>query len=282
MSEFSKKKDGPESNDGSKVTGPVKIEWITKKYGMAQIYQSGLEYCFISRDWKQCCPMVLCKDFLQDAIQAMHHDKSVSIYGFTYNPQTCEPLYMGRTRVAIANASDKDFSAKIPALLDFLHQFEKKLHLVRTKARPTANPPKKYTSGVWVLESSNRWMVSPPMLSMYTLLLRLGFCHTSGIDYAETIKEILDGKVTPYQTQDKSQLQNARPGIDKILKYGYAKIFFREPKKNYPDVGTSAMHHNAGICAFTSGASKALVSHWHRNLDHPSQQKKKPPKPSKA
>jgi hypothetical protein len=264
MSFFSKTKTA--ATDGKKAARPVKIDWLSQKYGLAQVYSSGLEYCFVSRDWKQCCPMVYCKDFLQDAIQAIYHGKSVSIYGFTYNPETCEPLYMARTRLAIGNASDKAFSEKIPSLLDFINQIEKRLRLVRSKIRLVGNPPKRYGSGVWVMESSNRWMLSPPMLSMYTLLLRVGFCHTKGEDYADTIKKIIDGEIKPYQSKDKGQLQTAMAGIDMVLKHGYAKIFFKDPKKNYPNIATANMHNNTGICSFTSGISKEYVKHWHRDL----------------
>jgi len=272
MALFTMKKDTKKKDD-AKASRPVKIEWLTKKYGLSQVYSTGLEYCFISRDWKQCCPMVYCKDFLQDAIQATYHEKSVSIYGFTYNPQTCEPLYMRRTRMALGNASDSGFSDKIPNVMDFLHQFEKKLRLVRSKARQVENPPKRYKSGVWVIESSNRWILSPPMLSLYTLLLRVGFCHTKGEDFAETIKKIIAGKISPYQSNDKKQLSQAKDGIDKILKFGYAKIFFKNPKKNYPAITTSSMHNHTGICSFTSGASMSHVQHWHRDLDKPKSDK---------
>jgi hypothetical protein len=118
-------------------------------------------------------------------------------------------------------------------------------------------------------------MLSPPMLSLYTLLLRVGFCHTQGEDYAETIKKITGGTVPPYQSNDKSQLSSAQQGIERILKYGYAKIFFKDPKKNYPAIATSNMHHHTGICSFSGGASKSHVGHWHRDLDQPKSDKKK-------
>ena len=250
-----------------KSGGPMEIIWLANSPGMAQIYRQGLEYCFISHDWKQCCPFIYCKDFLQDAIQAVHHGKAVGIYGFSYNPATCEPLYMERTRMAIANASDKDFASKIPHAIDFLNQFEKQLKLVRSIARPCSNPPKTYGNGVFILDSSNRWMVSPPMMSMYALLLRVGFCHTKGEDYAMTIKKIVEGKISPYQTHDKSYLTTAQVGIEKILKFGYARIFYKDPKKNYPDCNTSSMHNSTGIVAFSTGDSKHVVNHWHRDLE---------------
>ena len=262
---FCKKKD--ENNDDLKTGGPVKINWLSKKPGMSQIYKQGLEYCFISHDWKQCCPFVFCKDFLQDAVQAVHHGKAIGIYGFTYNPATCEPLYMERTRIALANAHDPEFASKVPNAVDFLNQFEKQLKLVRTVARPCSNSQKTYANGIFIFDASSRWMISPPMLSMYTLLLRIGFCHTKDEDYAETIKKVIEGKIVPYQRDDKVYLTSAKAGIDKILKYGYSRIFYKDPKKNFPDCNTSSMHNSSGIVSFSTGTSKSVVNHWHRNIE---------------
>ena len=250
-----------------KAGGSIAVTWLTNKPQLAQVYSHGLEYCFVSHDWKQCCPFVFCKDFLQDAIQATHHGKTVGIYGFSYDPSHCEPLYMERTRIALANSKDKDFAVKLPAAVDFLNQIEKHLKLVRTIARTCSNPPNAYANGIFILDSSNRWMVSPPMLSMYSLLLRVGFCHTKGDDYAETIKKVIEGKIPPYQTNDVGQLSSAKSGIDKILQYGYARIFYKDPKKNYPDCNTSSMHNSTGIVSFAKGISKSVVDHWHRDLE---------------
>ena len=270
---FGKKKDP--KNDGSKGNvGPVKVDWAIRKSSMSQIYRRGLEYCFISRDWRQCCPFVYCKDFLQDAILACHYGKAVNIYGFNYNPATCEPIYMDRTRIALANSSDKDFSNKIPAVVDFMNQIEQQLKMVRTHTRSCANPPRKYSNGVFILDSSNRWMLSPPMMSMYSLLVRISFCHTKGECFAETIKKIIGGNVAAYQNNDQSQLASAEEGINKILKYGYAHVFHRDPKKNYPDVNTGTIHNSTGIVSFSTGVSRSIVPHWHRNLETTVEKKK--------
>jgi hypothetical protein len=271
---FGKKK-APKNEGAENGSGPVEIEWMRAKPSMAQVYSQGLEYCFLSRDWKQCCPFVYCKDFLQDAILACHYGKTVNIYGFDYNPAACEPLYMDRTRIAVANAADKTFADKIPAVVDFMNQIEQKLKMVRTHARSCSNPQKAYSNGVFIIDSSNRWMLSPPMLSMYSLLLRVGFCHVKGEDFADTVKKVVDGKVSPYQKNDRSQLASAQQGIEKILKYGYARIFHKDPKKNYPDVNTSTMHYSTGIVSFSTGISKSVVPHWHRDLEKADEKKKK-------
>lgn len=253
----------------------IKIEWLAKQKKTAQIYSSGLEYCFISEDNKQIFTLVYCKDFLQDAIQAFYYNRKASIYSFEYDPSKDLPLSLTKTRLALANSSDKNFIDKIPSVQDFIHQIEKKLKLLRTTFY-SANPPsQKYNSAVF-LEGSNRWMLSPPMISLYTLLLRTGFVHKIGDSFEDTIQKVRDGKTKPYQSHDADYLRGGQTGIDRILKNGYARIFYKDPKRNYPEgVSVSKMHGSFGIVGYSSEYTKQDVRYWHRDLNKAKKEKAK-------
>lgn len=255
---------------------PIQIEWLKKKPALCQAYETGLEYSFIDGNNNQVCCFVTCKDFLQDAITAMYHKKKIEIYGFKYDAAKDRPVYADKTRIAIANSQDKKFSDKIPAMIDLVNQVERKLHLIRTTATAVANPPKKYEKcGVFVLDSSSRWMLSPPMLSLYTLLIRVGFVHKIGDDYSKTFKRLVNHKIEPYQESDAEQLSAAQSGIERILKYGYAKLFYKDPERNFPDVPIESMHNYYGIVSYATGQTKSRMKYWHRDPD-------KKPKPKKA
>lgn len=246
----------------------VEVKWLKTpcSNSIAQIYSSGLEYCFISEDMKQCHAMVYCKDFLQDAVQAFLHGKSASIYGFNYNPKDKPLLFTKKTRVALANKSDNNLKERIPHLIDFLNQFNKRLHLKPTKVREVSNPPKPYAKcGVFLTDGSARWMNSPPMISMYSLLLRCGCAHTIGNDCMDTINGIIKGTVKPYQRNDSSQLSGALKGIEIILKLGYRPFFYIDTTKNYPkETYIDTMHNSAGIVGFSNGFSRQICPYWHR------------------
>ena len=246
----------------------VSVEWLTKVYGLSQIYSSGLEFCFISKDMKQACAFMFCKDFLQDALMATHNKSKINIYGFSYDSKKDNPIDLDRTRIAVTNSKDNDFASKIPAMMDFIHQFERKLKLIRSSCYAVENPPTKYAKcGVFIIEGSNRWMRSPPMISLYSLLIRVGFTHKIGNTIEKTMDDLIKGKSKPYQNNDKSQLQGAKTGIDTILKYGYAKVFFNDPKMNFPNIPEHNMHYNMGIVAYSGGMSKQHIKHWHRDLN---------------
>jgi len=243
-----------------------KIEWYTTKTTLYQVYRSGLEYAFASQDNKQVCPFVYCKDFLQDAIQGCLHQIKRKIFGFTYDPEKHHPLCLKQTRLLVTCAKDSRFRHKIANCLDFINQIERELKLKTTVATECANPPTQYLlSGIWLLEGSRRWMISPPMISMYALFLRIGFIHTVGRHYEDTILDVINKKVTPYQNKDRKQLIDALPGIRRILRFGDRKIFHRDIKANYPaKVSVGVMHNHLGIVKFSQQEMKSLFPYWHR------------------
>lgn len=245
----------------------IQIQWLKNGTGhIAQIYSSGLEFCFVSDDMRQCHNFVYCKDFLQDVVHGFIHKKKASIYGFSYDPTSQPPICMDMCRIALVNSSDKNFKEKIPHMVDFVNQIAKKLHLRRTQVFEAIDPPKKYAKcGVFLLDGSSRWMNSPPLISMYSLFVRCGFSHTKGNDFMETINGIVNDKIKPYQSNDKTQLSGALKGIKNILNLGYRKFFYIDNEKNYPEsTRVDTLHNSCGIVAFSGGSSRSVVPYWHR------------------
>ncbi len=178
----------------------------------------------------------------------------------------------------VANNLDKDFAKKIEGVVDFINQFEKRVHLIRTTAYECEPTPKKWgkTGGVWMFEGSGRWALSPAMISLYTLLLRCGFSHKTGTDFDETCKGIIDGKIktiggkgTRYSgCYDDGYLRDAQPGINLILKHGYRKVFYKEAKDNFPSkLAVGTMHDCCGIVGFSEKKVKGTMPYWFRLFD---------------
>ena len=247
--------------------GKINVKWLpAKSGGIAQIYSSGLEYALCNEKYEQCHDFVFCKDFVQDAIHAHLYGGVASIYGFTYNPKEQPKLSLDRLRLLCVNSSDSKMLEKVPNVLDLLNQFCKKLKIKPTKAFLVANPPAKYKkNGCFLIDASGMWNNAPVLVSMFTLLLRVGFVHKQGENCLETLKNLVDGKIKPYQSNDRSYIQQSMDGIEKILKWGYRKFFFINIEKNYPkgtNIGT--MHNQTGIVAFSSGSTKSVCKYWTR------------------
>lgn len=243
-----------------------KIDWYLTEEMLNQAYRAGLEYAFVSRNFKQICPFVLCKDFLQDALQSYLCGIRCQIHGFIYDPQIHKPIYTKKLRIIIACSKDLHFRDRIHHMLDFLNQIEDILHIKRTTIRECAKPPEKYKAGgIWLLESHKRWMISPPMLSMYTLMIRIGLVHTIGDKADSSMFKVQTGLVKGYGRYDKGQMKAARKGVDCILRLGDKKIFSNDMRKNYPAfVSLKDMHKYMGIVGFSKKYTKHYMLQWHK------------------
>ena len=250
----------------------IKIKWLNSPISAAsQIYDSGLEYCLINKEHEQCHPFVFCKDFMQDAIHGYLNNKKASIYGFNYNPDKMPKLSFDKTRLIIANSGDKKFSERVLGIVDLLNQFEDKLKLKSTTLQSVLNPLKKYTkNGMFYLDGSSQWLNSPVMISLYSLMIRIGCSHKIGTDFMTTIKGVISGAIPQYQSNDKIQLSQSMVGIEKLLESGYRKFFFIETLKNYPSkVDISTMHNGAGIVSWSRGNTKNICPYWTRKIKRP-------------
>ena len=250
------------------------VNWHPKTQKLYQIPKEGMEFAFVSEDFQQIHQLVWCKDFLQDAIWGHLNQKKVSIYGFTYDPETMPPLFMDKTRLLITNWKDQNFNHKLlNNCLPFLNAFEKKLKMQRTIVFKCQKTPTRYgKSGVWMLEGSKRWMKSPPMISLYTLLIRAGMIHEIGVCPLTTLQKIADKKIDPYFGGDKHDgakdgrnVTSILPKLRQLLKIGDRKIFHRNIHQNFPaKCLTTKLHNNYGFVGFSAGSTKTDFPHWHR------------------
>lgn len=253
------------------------VLWHPRTLKISQIPKKGLEYAFVSEDYTQIHQLVWCKDFMQDVVFGYIHKKQVDIYGFSYNPKVCSPLYLDKTRVMLNSYKDLNFEPKVLLnLKDFLHQIEDRLKMSHTVFEKVANPPHHYRrTGVFLLNSSKRWMKAPPMMSLYTLLLRTGLLHTPGDDFLETLRKVREREIPGYFDYDRHEkdyqlLVDGQRGIETILQYGDRKLFFADIKKNYPvrhnglKVSIYTIHDNWGLLGFSRRNTRFAFPRWHR------------------
>jgi len=243
----------------------IEIKWWEEDNHLSEDYDEGLEYSLFNKEHQQCTQAYYCKDFTQDAVHAFIHKKKNSIYGFNYSPSH-PPLDLNNIRIILANCEDSTFLNKIPNVLDFLNQVEKLLRFKRTKAFLISNPTEKHkTTGMFAVVGSGRWQKSPVLLSMYSLLIRVGFRHKVGKDWRVTVKGIVNGKISQYQDNDRDYLKKAVPGIERLIALDPRQVFFKQHVNNYPaNIDIYKLHHSSGICAFAEGTTKSIKKYWHR------------------
>lgn len=252
------------------------VKWHPKTNRICQIPKEGLEFAMLSSKYEQLNQLVWCKDFMQDVIWSHLNQTPISIYGFTYDPHLSPAPSMNRVRLLITNYKDHDFGEKLKnQALPLLHAVEERMKMSKTVLEKSKNCPPIYKkAGVWILDGSKRWLKSAPMLSLYTLLIRVGLVHNPAESLEVTLTKIKDGKLKSYwdeKNRDKVMISDALIGISKILLYTDQKIFSSDLKKNYPSeiksgkMNVYSMHDKCGIVGFSRETTKNYFPEWHKH-----------------
>lgn len=247
------------------------IKWmpISGVQKALQVYAKGIEYALVSDKNEQCHPFVWCKDFLHDVVYASVNKRSFEVYKFKYDPKASPNPSLKKLKILVTNSKDKKLQNKVPDCLDFINQIESFLNMEFTNVKDCCNPPSGYEK-VFLFIANKRWINSPPMLSLYSLFIRIGFSHEIGDNFLTTLEKIKLNVIKPYQRYDKKWLLEIQTALDKIFKIGDKKIFSKDIKKNYPsDMVIDTVHNRMGIIGYANDIrlkSKNLpvtVPIWH-------------------
>lgn len=202
----------------------VSVSFWTKPASLCEIGQQvGMKYAFLSADNVQCHPWIKCRDFLHDALRSQIIGKKDGIFGFTYNPAVDPPLDLKKMRMLVKrdpSGSEKDPNKNtqeaVLRALSMIRCLENDAGIKKlSKLYITAED-----ENVYVFESPRAWMGSPFMISLYTLLIRLGakkvkFENANELD-AE-LRRLVDDKNIP-RDNDIKYLTTVQPYIRKIFK----------------------------------------------------------------
>jgi len=260
----------------------INVEWHPKTLkGISQIPKDGIEFAYVSEDNKQVHQLVWCKDFMQDAIFGFLNTTKTKIYGFEYDPDKNPSICKNKTKIMVCNWRDQNFEQKLlNNCREFLHGLECKMKMRKTTFSKCINPPPIYRkSGVFIVEGSPRWLIAPPMISLYTLMIRIGMVHTMGQKSMDTLNQVYERTLKPYnwkpdvegkygdvhEDNDADYLKNGWSGLSKIIQHGDRRIFHKYIEDNYKEkVGIYKIHDFCGLGGFSDGSTKDHFPHWHR------------------
>jgi len=225
------------------------IQKFFPNQSLSQIYSSGLEYAFVSSDGQQCHAFAYCKDFLTDAVWAMLNQATASIYSFSYGPSN-PPLDLEYTRIALRNKKSSDFQTKCQNSLRFLNLLEPDFGMAPTQLIHGGE----YGGPIYVFVGDKQWMYAPPLISLYSLLLRVGQNYQDG-PWRERLTA-----TSGMRFNDQTYLNTSRPAILKLTGKKFDEVFAQSWKDNYPsECGVKSMHESAGICALAEQTVASTV-----------------------
>jgi hypothetical protein len=199
-----------------------------------------------------------------DAVWLTLAGRRGNIYGFDYDPEVDPPVSLDQCRVLLRNREDSDFPISAAASQAFLNNFELELGWEPTKMSLCEKPPK--GKPVVAFLSPKEWMKAPPMLSLYSLLTRVGMTFDARIagvwDYMEDVK---DGKAKTIQSNDSRYLRRAWPTIKEVLGDGGAR-FTGTMEENWPShIREIILHEDGGIVTLATEPNvvkRNICSHW--------------------
>lgn len=159
-----------------------KAEWFKQQGNLSEIYQqTGMLFAFISspKDGSKVChPWVKCRDFLHDAVRSQIVGKSCYIYGFRFDPKVNPKIDLKRMRMLVTKSSNNAaemvaFKAKMASALVLINHFERQaktsLSIVQEIDHTGSGK-----QAIFMFTGPSMWIKSPFLVSMYTLLIRLG------------------------------------------------------------------------------------------------------------
>ena len=248
---------------------PVTVKWFANPNYLHEIYSSGAAFSLVSDNNEQCHQPVYCKDFLQDAISSQVTAKKVSIYGFKFDPKINPKISQKKLRILFSNDLDKEFVQKSQQCLNFLHQIEKRLGFQKTKMIDVANAAAEDLVGrTTIFEADKNWMLCPQMVSLYTLLMRVGMAHKVNNDFQQTVFGVKSGKIPPYQKNDKTYMAGGLVAFQTIVAFGPKFIFGGTIKSNFDNKKTDihTWHNHTGITSWLGESHKSnFKDRWLRD-----------------
>ena len=205
----------------------------------------GLTFGWCSADYKRLDGPNSCKAYIQDYLQSV---MTGSVYG-----RHESPLSLDKTRLLIG-VPTKSKEKIATRMLSLLNQVEEKMGFVPTVI--------KFCKGKSVLyvEGDAKWMIAIPMLSMYTLLIRISPKFDGKKEYEEFLEEMIESAPN---VSDRFYLKTGIKPMKNIARYGPSLYFSEVQKENFTN--TRGSSHSAGIA--TLGDRSIATSYKKEFLD---------------
>jgi hypothetical protein len=240
-----------------------------------QIYTTGLEYCFVTptedkNKFRQSHQFILCKDFLHDAVWAMINKTSTEIYGFIFNSEK-QTINLDKTILAIRDNTKESrvIRKESTNTAILLRKVERLMKFKRTTLLEANTGDPKVPA--FILTSDKRWMHAAPLLSLYSLLIRIGVNYDRKTNPVEFILNIGKG---PY-SNDMRYVTSIKNILSGVIKNNIS-LFNKDMSDNYPkDTNVNTLHNHFGVVHYAEKCNSGphVVSGW-KSPDKPAEIKK--------
>lgn len=242
-----------------------KVKWFSG-VKPAEIYQSfNMKFSFANTagdEIVQCHQWIKCRDFLHDAVRTMITGNKSSIYSFTFEKGKNPDFDMDKISMLI---SKKDvniataFRPKLTRSLKLINHFENLAGLDLSTIKKVSSDKDGGYKHVWLVTGPKFWLSAPYLVSLYTLLLRLGDKSFKFKDSTSLYKALLELSKKPAgNDNDTKYLKTVWNKIEKVImsreefdtfdKEGFSKLYTKK-------TAIGSFHNSTGIVSACSGAT---------------------------
>lgn len=231
------------------------IEKGTPRTGLNEGRQRGFGSTFVKKvgvsKYETLFGITTCKDYLHDVLAAEHLGANVNVFGLKYTKQ--EPFKTAYAYMAISMLEERHgkwdkleaeralLNKNIESLVAFINGCEYHLGAKQhTKIYPTGD------ENVWLVKVPKFWIKTTYLISLYTLLLRLGYHQDMA---QQNVEEYVKGLLAmPWESSDfgndLAMLKDVWPKFQWMKKNGAPNENFQ---KRSNILGTGTGWHNNGI-----------------------------------
>lgn len=242
------------------MTEPVAVKFYESPKGYADAYaghgQGKMCFSFIDTENKMIGPFVDCKEYVKARLYGSMTNGvgTPSDSYYRYKPEWGK-LDLDKLRLLVVRqtiGTAEQFEKEIKIGLSVINEVEQNFGLMKSKFYPVTGIPKEYGHAVLVV-SSKRWMLAPPMLDLFVVLLRNSKNYTPGKPLKTNLLTLKDQFDAP-----------ASMVVDFIATNKYWKIFGKELEANWNKDIPQAIASDAGIWNFSYDQPKLqkYFPHW--------------------
>ena len=222
----------------------MKIELYPTK-SLAEEYQpTGMYFVFLSSKNEMCHTWIKCRDFLQDAVRNRLTGKDDSIYGFCHFSKRDPKIDLKKTRLLIKGVK---LDEVIKYSLGLVNHYEKAAGLT-----PRSKVVK--VDGMHLFLGPGEWTQSSILISLYTLLIRLG-CHKIEFKNEKELVKVYETLINDQKVNNINDIRYLRvvyKYINAVLENRDLLMFKQEDKILFADTTIGNFHPRSGIVSLCS------------------------------
>lgn len=222
----------------------MKIKLYPTKSLSEEYQPTGMYFVFLSTENEMCHTWIKCRDFLQDAVRNRLTGKDDSIYSFCHFSKKDPKIDLKNTRLLVKGVK---LDEVIERSLQLVNHYEKIAGLA-----PRSKIVK--VDDMYLFIGPGEWTQSSVLISLYTLLIRLGCQKIKFKNEEELVKayEALINDKEVNNINDIRYLKVVYKHIHTVLENRSLLMFKQKDKILFADATISNFHPRSGIVSLCS------------------------------